>query len=94
MRLRPNRCVFGAPPPYQGTGRPHKHGEKMKLSDPTTWAIPVESIKINDPTWGQIEIRAMESVSFLSFRRSSDGNYTGSIALEKDSPKRRLSRCG
>ncbi len=55
MRLRPNRCVFGAPPPYQGTGIPYKHGHKMKLSDSRTWGIPVELIKINDPNWGQIE---------------------------------------
>ncbi len=68
MRLRPNRCVFGAPLPYPGKGRPKKHGQKMKLSDPTTWSIPVESIEIDDPTWGRIEIRAMESVSFLPFR--------------------------
>ena len=33
MRLRPNRCLFGAPPPYPGAGRPKKHGHKMKLSD-------------------------------------------------------------
>ena len=31
MRLRPNRCVFGAPLPYPGKGRPAKHGHKMKL---------------------------------------------------------------
>ncbi len=64
MRLRPNRCVFGAPPPYQGTGRPHKHGEKMKLSDPTTWATPIESIKIDDPTWGRIEIQRWSQFHF------------------------------
>ena len=29
----------------------------MKLSDPTTWGIPLESIEINDPTWGLIEIQ-------------------------------------
>ncbi len=56
MRLRPNRCVFGAPGPYPGKGRPAKHGHKMKLSDSTTWGLPVESMEIDDPTWGRVEI--------------------------------------
>ncbi|MGB5711310.1 MAG: transposase [Waterburya sp.] len=64
MRLRPNRCVFGAPPPYPGTGRPKKHGHKMKLSDPTTWGLPVESIEIDDPTWGVIEIQRWSQFHF------------------------------
>ncbi len=29
MRLRPNRCLWGAPPPYEGKGRPKKHGKKF-----------------------------------------------------------------
>ncbi len=64
MRLRPNRCVFGKPPSYQGQGRPKKHGDKMKLSDPTTWGIPLESIEINDPTWGLIEIQRWSQFHF------------------------------
>ncbi len=64
MRLRPNRCVWGAPPPYEGKGRPKKHGHKMKLSDSTTWEIPIESIEINDPTWGVIEIQRWRKFHF------------------------------
>ncbi len=36
----------------------------MKLSDPTTWVIPVESIEINDPTWGLIEIQRWSQFHF------------------------------
>ncbi len=25
--------------------------------DPMTWGIPIESIEVNDPTWGQVEIQ-------------------------------------
>ena len=64
MRLRPNRCVFGAPRPYQGKGRPPKHGQKMKLSDSTTWGIPIESIEIDDPTWGRVEIQRWSQFHF------------------------------
>ena len=64
MRLRPNRCVFGAPRPYPGKGRPAKHGQKMKLSDSTTWGTPVESIEIDDPTWGKIKIQRWSQFHF------------------------------
>ncbi len=64
MRLRPNRCVFGVPGAYPGKGRPKKHGHKMKLSDPTTWGVPVESIEIDDPTWGRVEIKRWSQFHF------------------------------
>ncbi len=64
MRLRPNRCVFGAPRPYPGKGRPAKHGQKMKLSDSTTWGVPIESIEIDDPTWGRVEIKRWSQFHF------------------------------
>ncbi len=57
MRLRPLRCIYGKPPVYGGKGRPKIHGHKMKLSDQTTWPIPVESIEINDSTWGVVKIQ-------------------------------------
>jgi DDE superfamily endonuclease len=37
MRLRSNRLLYGAPPPYRGTGRPRIHGDKFKLNDSSTW---------------------------------------------------------
>ena len=64
MRLRPNRCVWGKPPVYDGNGRPKIHGHKMKLSEPTTWEVPVESIFINDPTWGTVEIKRWSEFHF------------------------------
>ena len=64
MRLRPNRCVFGEPLPYPGKGRPAKHGHKMKLSDSTTWEVPIESIEIDDPTWGRVEIKRWSQFHF------------------------------
>ena len=69
MRLRPNRCLWGEPPPYDGHGRPKKHGDKFKLSDPMTWGIPIESIEVNDPTWGQVEIQRW---SQLHFRQAAE----------------------
>lgn len=34
VRLRSNLCLWGAPPPYSGKGRPRKHGDKFKLNEP------------------------------------------------------------
>ncbi len=64
IRLRPNRCIWGQPKSVQKRGRPRKHGDKMKLSDPTTWAVPVESIEINDPTWGIVKIQRWSQFHF------------------------------
>ncbi len=64
MRLSPNRCIYAEPPKYQGQGRPRKHGQKMKLSDPTTWGVPIESVEINDPTWGIVEITRWSKFHF------------------------------
>lgn len=64
MRLRPNRCLFGAPRSYPGKGRPAKHGHKMKLSDSTTWEIPIESMEIDDPTWGRVAIKRWSQFHF------------------------------
>ena len=36
----------------------------MKLSDPTTWGIPAESLEIDDPTWGQVEITRWSQFHF------------------------------
>ena len=59
MRLRPNRCVWAAPPPIvnKGKGRRKIHGEKFKFSDPETWPTPVSVQKIDDVKWGKIEIK-------------------------------------
>ena len=40
FRVRPNRKLYGAPPPYRGHGRPPLHGAVFRLSDPTTWGPP------------------------------------------------------
>ncbi|ELS32232.1 hypothetical protein FEV09_13355, partial [Pseudanabaena catenata USMAC16] len=31
LRLRPNRCLYKAPEPYSGSGRPRKHGDNSNL---------------------------------------------------------------
>ena len=56
MRLRPNLCLWGKPAPYQGQGRPALHGRKFKLTDPTTWGQPAETLTVQDPELGVVKV--------------------------------------
>jgi DDE superfamily endonuclease len=59
MRLRSNRVLYGAPPPYTGVGRPRVHGEKFKLNDATTWWTPDQIIEVNDPKLGRLYLTSV-----------------------------------
>ncbi len=70
LRLRPNRCLWMAPPPADGKkGRPRKHGAKFKLSDPATHPNADKSIALDDPTLGRVEIDCWNG---LHFRETPD----------------------
>lgn len=73
MRLRPNRVLYGSPPPYGGKGRPAKHGDKFTLKDRQTWWEPEKQQTISDETLGQIR---MSQWSQLHFKQSADHPMT------------------
>jgi len=52
VRLRSNLCLWGAPPAYEGKGRPRKHGAQFKLNDPATWSEVASVLEVNDPQLG------------------------------------------
>jgi hypothetical protein len=56
VRLRPNLCLWGPPPPYKGHGRKPKHGAKFKLKDPVTWDTPDEVSQVADPELGEVRL--------------------------------------
>ncbi len=64
MRLRPNRILYGPPPPYQGVGRPRKHGEKFKLKQPSTWPVPNQQLEMRDDRLGQLRLRCWFQMHF------------------------------
>ena len=43
MPIRSNRCLWSAPPPYTGKGRPKTHGEKFQLNAPKSWWKPEQT---------------------------------------------------
>lgn len=64
VRLRPNLCLWGAPPPYKGKGRHPKHGAKFKLKDPTTWPAPDETLTVEDPQLGRVHLSVWRNWHF------------------------------
>jgi hypothetical protein len=46
VRLRAGRCFYADPPPPAPTGRPPRHGPKMKCAEPSTWAEPVSPVGV------------------------------------------------
>ncbi len=64
IRLRSNRVLYGAPPPYIGIGRPRVHGEQFKLNNQTTWWAPNQNIEVNNPKLGRIRLRLWCNLHF------------------------------
>jgi hypothetical protein len=61
VRLRAGRC-FRADPYLAGppahTGRPRRHGPKMKCKDPSTWPEPSAEHACEDAGYGAVRVRA------------------------------------
>jgi hypothetical protein len=61
LRLRAGRRFFGDPSlagPPAHTGRPRRHGPKMKCSDPSTWPEPSAEYACEDAGYGAVRVRA------------------------------------
>jgi hypothetical protein len=64
LRLRPNMCLWGAPPPYSGKGRPKVHGQKFKLADASTWGEPIATLEFENLKWGTVQIQRWTGLHF------------------------------
>jgi DDE superfamily endonuclease len=64
IRLRSNLCLWTAPPPYGGKGRPRLHGQKFKLNDTTTWTTAIETVESEHPQFGQLRISLWQDLHF------------------------------
>ena len=64
FRLRPNRKVYGAPPPYAGKGRKATHGALFRLSAPTIWPPPDEAWGVVDEKLGPLKIQRWDQQRF------------------------------
>lgn len=64
LRLASNRCVYGPPPAYRGRGAPAKHGHKMKLNDPESWCAPTQTLELDDPKLGRVQVTRWSTYHF------------------------------
>jgi hypothetical protein len=65
VRLRAGRRFFGDPSlagPPASTGRPRRHGPKMKCSDPSTWPEPSSEHVCEDAGHGRVRVRAFSEL--------------------------------
>jgi hypothetical protein len=61
VRLRAGRRFYADPSlagPPAHTGRPRRHGPKMKCSDPSTWPEPSTEYACEDSGYGTVRVRA------------------------------------
>jgi hypothetical protein len=61
IRLRAGRRFFADPSlagPPAPTGRPRRHGPKMKCADPSTWPQPSTEYTCEDSGYGTVRVRA------------------------------------
>lgn len=84
LRLRPNRVLYHAPEPYQGVGRPTKHGRKFKLKAPDTWDEVQEDITVDDPKLGRLRVRRWDT---LHLKQASEHPFTLILVERLDEPK-------
>ena len=64
MRIRSNRCLWSAPGPYSGRGRPNTHGKQFKLNDSSTWWEPKQTLESLEPKSGKIRLRTWDDLHF------------------------------
>ncbi|ELS30967.1 hypothetical protein FEV09_19710, partial [Pseudanabaena catenata USMAC16] len=72
LRLRPNRCLYKAPEPYSGSGRPRKHGDKFQLANADSWGDSSATFSLEDETVGQVQIQQW---SDLHFKKAAQRNF-------------------
>lgn len=65
VRLRPNLCLYGPPPPYSGKGRPRVHGAKFPLANPPeTWEPAPEGLEVADAELGPVRLTVWRGLHF------------------------------
>lgn len=77
VRLRSNLCLWGAPPAYEGLGRPRKHGAQFKLNEPSTWGEVASVLEVNDPKLGRVKVSLWSDLHFRCISYTPFGRYSG-----------------
>ena len=89
-RLRSDRRLYGAPPPYAGRGRPRKHGEVFRFKDETTWPAPEEYVSFSDVRYGEVELQLWEGLHAREDAETVFSVIRAAIHLERKRPPKPL----
>lgn len=92
IRMRQNRVLYGRPEPKPAhcRGRRPKHGSRFAFKEPDTWGEPVEFKQLQDPVWGQVELRRWGTLHGKSAAAIEFDIVQACVHLERDKPPRPL----
>ncbi len=90
VRLRCDRVLYGAPPPYQGHGRPRVHGARFAFKEPETWGPPAADVQFEDPPYGQVRLRTWHELHATQDASTVFSVLLAEVHLERDKPPKPL----
>jgi hypothetical protein len=61
VRMRRDRVLCGAPPPYGGQGRPRVHGDRFAFKELESWGEPDATVELEDERWGKVRLRRWDN---------------------------------
>src|SRR5438094_333482 len=71
-----SRCAPERPPHPERAGRPRRHGRRFKLSDDKTAPKPDAQVRLEDPRYGKVRLRAWHNLHPRLHRRGRWASYT------------------
>lgn len=87
-RLRRDRVLYGAPPPYNGKGRPRKHGKRFAFKDETSWETADEDVTFEDERWGNVRLRGWHHLHMRQDAATSLTAIRVEVRLERENRPR------
>lgn len=82
-RLRSNRVLYqrGHTPHHAGVGRPSRHGDQVRLDDPTSWPQPQIQTSTETTHYGTATATGWERLHPKLARRSSWADHQGTLPI-------------
>jgi DDE superfamily endonuclease len=80
-RIRGNRRFHAPPGSYAGVGRRGRHGQAMKLDDPTTWPTPAQTATDVHERYGNVAVTAWGRHHPQLLRHAGWAQYPGPLPI-------------
>lgn len=86
VRLRRDRALYREPGPYQGLGRPRKHGPRFAFKEPETWGEANAVEKLDNLRWGKVRLRRWDNLHSLQDAETPFSVLLIETNLEREDP--------